>query len=88
VSAKFVLFTDVHTKDHVLVNPDHVRTAYENGPNMVRLVMDRRAEGSIEGGFNQDVAGDLKSVWATLTEKRAPVSKSPSDTPKTPFERS
>jgi hypothetical protein len=66
-SAKFVAFINPQDKKPMLVNPAHVRTASEIGPNKVTLVMDTW-EG---GGFPQDVEGNLKSVWETLT--RTPV---------------
>jgi hypothetical protein len=64
VSAKFVAFTDPHTKKPLLVNANRVRTAYESGQNKVTLVMDQWED----GGFYQDVEGDLKSVQAKLME--------------------
>jgi hypothetical protein len=64
MSTKFVVFTNAHTKKPVLVNPAHVNAASEvDGHNMVRLVMD--------AGSHQEVEGNLKSVWETLT--RTPV---------------
>ena len=66
-SAKFVAFINPRDKKPMLINPAHVRTASEIGPNKVTLVMDTW-EG---GGFRQDVEGNLKSVWETLT--RTPV---------------
>jgi hypothetical protein len=60
--AKFIEFTDAHTHNPVLVNPDHVRTAAEvevEDYKMVRLV--------IGGGSHQHVEGDLTSVRAKLT---------------------
>ena len=67
MTTKFVVFTSPDDKKQVLVNSAHVCTASEIGPNKVMLVFDR-GEGS---GFYQDVEGDLKSVWETLT--RTPV---------------
>jgi hypothetical protein len=52
-----------HTRKPALVNPDHVRTATEaDSHKTVRLVIGEAAE---------EVEGDLKSVWETLT--RTPV---------------
>jgi hypothetical protein len=46
-----------------LVNPDHVRTATEaDSHKTVRLVIGEVAE---------EVEGDLKSVWETLTGEKA-----------------
>ena len=66
MSTKFVLFTNPQGNKPVLVNPAHVRTASESGSAQVTLVMDYG-----EGGGYQNVDGDLKSVWETLT--RTPV---------------
>ena len=63
MSAKFVMLANPHNKKPVLVNSDHVRTASESAPNVVTLVMD--------GGLRQEVEGDLKSVWETLTGEKA-----------------
>ena len=46
----------------MLINPAHVRTVRQSGSAQVTLVMD---DG--EGGGYQNVEGDLKSVWETLT---------------------
>ena len=51
MSAKFVAFINPQDKKPMLINPAHVRTASEIGPNKVTLVMDTW-EG---GGFRQDV---------------------------------
>jgi hypothetical protein len=67
MSAKFVAFINPHDKKPMLINPAHVRTASESGPNKVTLVMDTWQG----GGFRPDVEGNLKSVWETLT--RTPV---------------
>ena len=40
MSAKFVAFINPHDKKPMLINPAHVRTASESGPNKVTLVMD------------------------------------------------
>ena len=59
MSAKFVCFINAHTRKPILVNPDHVRTATEaDSHKTVRLVIGEAAE---------EVEGDLKSVWETLT---------------------
>jgi hypothetical protein len=63
MSTKFVCFINPHTNKPVLVNPAHVRTASEVDPQKVALVMD--------GGLRQEVEGDLKSVWETLTGEKA-----------------
>jgi hypothetical protein len=63
MSTKFVCFINAHTRKPILVNPDHVRTATEaDSHKTVRLVIGEAAE---------EVEGDLKSVWETLT--RTPV---------------
>jgi hypothetical protein len=67
MSAKFVAFINPDDKKPMLINPAHVRTASESGPNKVTLVMDTWQG----GGFGPDVEGNLKSVWETLT--RTPV---------------
>jgi hypothetical protein len=63
MSTKFVCFINPHTNKPILVNPTHVRTASEVDPQKVALVMD--------GGLRQEVEGDLKSVWETLTGEKA-----------------
>jgi hypothetical protein len=61
MSTKFVCFINAHTRKPILVNPDHVRTATEaDSHKTVRLVIGEAAE---------EVEGDLKSVWETLTGK-------------------
>jgi hypothetical protein len=50
----------------ILINPAHVCAAHQSGSGQVTLVMDYG-----EGGGYQNVEGDLKSVWETLT--RTPV---------------
>ena len=59
MSAKFVAFINPHDKKPMLINPAHVRTASESGPNKVTLVMDTWQG----GGFRPDVEGNLKSAW-------------------------
>jgi hypothetical protein len=66
MSSRFVMFTNAHDRKPVLVNPDHVRTAYESGQKKVTLVIDRWQGSS----FTQDVEGDLKSVWEMLTGEK------------------
>jgi hypothetical protein len=67
MSAKFVAFINPHDKKPMLINPAHVGTASESGPNKVTLVM-----GTWQGGgFRPDGEGNLKFVWETLT--RTPV---------------
>ena len=65
MSAKFVCFINAHTSKPILVNPDHVRTATE---------ADSRKTVSAGHGWRlrEEVEGDLKSVWETLTGKRRP----------------
>ena len=67
MSAKFGAFINPRDRKPMLINPAHIRTAVEIGPNQVTLVTDTW-EG---GGFRQDVEGNLKSVGETLT--RTPV---------------
>ena len=67
MSAEFVAFINPQDKKPMLINPAHVRTASEIGPNKVTLVMDTWHGGELR----QDVEGNLKSVWETLT--RTPV---------------
>jgi hypothetical protein len=63
MSAKFVCFINAHTRKPILVNPHHVRTATEaDSHKTVRLII---------GEIAEEVEGDLKSVWETLT--RTPV---------------
>jgi hypothetical protein len=53
----------------VLINIDHVRTAFESGSGQVKLVM-----GSGAGGEDyQEVDGDLKSVWEKLEPPVPPI---------------
>ena len=63
MSTKFVCFINAHTRKPILVNRDHVRTATEaDSHKTVRLIIGEAAE---------EVEGDLKSVWETLTGKAA-----------------
>jgi len=63
MSTKFVCFINAHTRKPILVNPDRVGTATEaDSHKTVRLIIGEVAE---------EVEGDLKSVWETLT--RTPV---------------
>jgi hypothetical protein len=67
VPAKFVQFTNARANEPpILINPDHVRAAYQSGSNQVTLDM-----GSGEGGVLYHVEGDLKSVLAKLEEQRS-----------------
>jgi hypothetical protein len=84
MSTKFMMFTDAVSKASILVKPDHVRIASESGENSVRLVMDRW-EG-ISGGYNLEVEGDLKSVWATLEGRQPSVVGELSSSAKAAFE--
>jgi hypothetical protein len=61
MSTKFVEFTNSATKEPILVNADHVRTAHQvSGHNRVKLVMDRG-----QGGEHAvDVEGDFQTVQA------------------------
>jgi hypothetical protein len=62
MDTKFVMFKGSRTNKPVLINIDHVRTAFESGSGQVKLVM-----GSGAGGEDyQEVDGDLKSVWEKL----------------------
>jgi len=63
MSTKFVCFINPHTNKPMLVNPAHILTASEVDPQKVALIMD--------GGLRQEVEGDLKSVWETLTGEKA-----------------
>jgi hypothetical protein len=57
-----VMFNRSHTDKPVLINIDHVRTAFESGSGQVKLVV-----GSGAGREDyQEVDGDLKSVWEKL----------------------
>jgi hypothetical protein len=70
MSTNFVLFRTAGTNEEpepILVNPAHVRTVRQSGSAQVTLVMD---DG--EGGGYQNVEGDLKSVWETLTGESHP----------------
>jgi hypothetical protein len=72
------MFTDAHTRDSILVNPDHVRTAREvAGHRRVRLVMGRADNGE---HVAVEVEGDLVSVWEELTKASKP-SHPPSHAP-------
>jgi hypothetical protein len=53
MSTKFVCFINPHDKKPMLINPAHVRTASESGPNKGTLVMD-----TWQGG-RPDVGGIL-----------------------------
>jgi len=50
----FVQFTNASTNRSILINSDHVRTAFENGDNRVRLVFDKGNGGE----HAEEVAGD------------------------------
>ena len=67
MSTKFVMFKMAGRQpEPILINPAHVCAAHQSGSAQVKLVMDYG-----EGGGYQNVEGDLKSVWETLT--RTPV---------------
>ena len=68
MDTKFVMFKRPHTKKPVLINIDHVRTAFESGSGQVKLVMGSGAGREVY----QEVDGDLKSVWEKL-EPNPPV---------------
>jgi hypothetical protein len=67
VSTKFVMFKMLRTNadgghDPILINPAHVRTAHQSGPDQVILTLDHG-----HGGGTKQVAGDLQTVWKMLT---------------------
>ena len=60
MSAKFVQFTNATTKEPILVNSKHVRTAHQvTGHSKVKLVMDCE--------YAVGVEGDFQAVSAKLT---------------------
>jgi hypothetical protein len=66
MSTKFVMFKMADGNEPILINPAHVCAAHQSGSAQVTVVMDYE-----EGGGYQNVEGNLKSVWETLT--RTPV---------------
>ena len=66
MSTKFVMFKMADGNEPIVINPAHVCAAHQSGSAQVTLVMDYG-----EGRGYQNVEGDLKSVWETLT--RTPV---------------
>jgi hypothetical protein len=63
MDTKFVMFKRSHTNRPVLINIDHVRTAFESGLGQVKLVMGSGAGPEV---YQEEVDGDLKSVWEKL----------------------
>jgi hypothetical protein len=77
MTTRFVMFTDAQTRESILVNPDHVRTALPSGSNQVTLVMGSAKD---HHGYPA-VVGDLQSVWEKLEDTYLSASPEPLGSP-------